>query len=120
MLVTKVDLDVQNELNDWFGLKSCAEDLKLLVVAKIAVGHGLVLTWKVRWASDGDGLLKDLGAFSGTIHIFVLVHLPPVQTHWFLYLALTPVPNSVKVTLHPALQNLTAEMRERDASPGTM
>ena len=68
------------------------------------------------------GTLVQVGnvGFSGTIHKFVLVHLFPHQTRLILYLTLTPVLNLVKVISHPALHRLTSEIRDQEASPGTI
>lgn len=52
----------------------------------------------------------------GTIQRPVLVHLLPVSTIRPLYLTLQSI--FVNVTSHPALHNVTTDIRDRDANPG--
>ena len=71
-------------------MKDCANDLESLLVAMLSVGDGLVLAGSVKWDSEGDDLVKDVGPFSDTIHTFIFMYVRLVQIGRFLCLTLTP------------------------------
>ena len=56
----------------------------------------------------------------GTICTFIIMHFLPDQMRRFLHLTSITVPNFVKVISHPASSSFTTEIREQEASPGTI
>ena len=81
------------------------------------VAVGLTLTRAV-----GFGTIVDVGVgtLRGTTCKLVAAHLHHGHVILFLYLTLTPVPNSKTVTLHPVVYSLTTKLSECEISPGTI